>query len=223
MLYVSRYVGGDKVGVVDTDDGVEEVLTEEKLWDIVRSLHIQVVGCEKWEDSGRGYDYIYVYQPAETISVQQTKAKAILGVDIKMHNGAIANVHIDWDGIKSPVTLRLSDFGVVCLDHIFAMNDDYYSDLSVTFVLDDKLKIGKDTFSHSSAFELGFESPRVDDIGIVVDLSEITNDAVAEMVWRSLYWREALDQYEFDIFCEHVKDKPDRAKRIKSTLGCAVW
>lgn len=46
MPFISRYIGVNKYGVVDTDDGVEEVVTSADIGRTVNFLHIPIVGVD---------------------------------------------------------------------------------------------------------------------------------------------------------------------------------
>lgn len=151
MLYLSRYVYPDSFGVVDTDDGVESIVSRDDLDEICCTWLVPIEGIKIYWDSFMRYiTSIVTYQPSETMSQLQIKTKVLKGIEVHSMGDMITNVLWDKDSIITPVRIRLSDFGSSCADCILSGNR--HSRLhQVTLVLDDKLSFGGKVFKLRSS------------------------------------------------------------------------
>ena len=186
MLYVSRRVGYDKFGIVDTDDGVEEVVGYGVLLPVV-DLGIEVKGIDL-EDNRFAQSALFAvkpYQAPEYTTPLQAKTSMLRHVDIVVYKDAIVGVTTHpWD-IKEPVTIRLSDFGTHCAEGCLRDNEKIGKH-KVTLILDDKIHLDDLSLSlasNDSGFSLGVEGA-----GFVFDLREVTSMRTIDMVYRNL-WR----------------------------------
>ena len=86
MLYISRFVYKDHVGVVDSDDDKEEIVNNSSLYHLCCDLGLDIEGVELFTDNMK-FLYVgrvHVCQPLSTISVKQSKAKTLFHTDIKL-------------------------------------------------------------------------------------------------------------------------------------------
>lgn len=178
MLYVSRYVGQTKYGVVDTDDGVETVVTYQDLTEYVlnNGLDIKGVTIGYTVRKRRRVPYlssVKVYQNGSFLTAKQAKAKTLKGVDVIVNNGQIVQINIPQDGLKQPTTIKLSDFGTSCGEYIFK-NLPYLGNSSLTIELDDSVAVSAKTFKYFV------------NRGVVIDMSAVTNPKVVEYVAHEL-------------------------------------
>lgn len=178
MLYVSRYVGQTKYGVVDTDDGVETVVTYQDLTEYVinNGLDIKGVTIGYTVRKRRRVPYlssVKVYQNDSFLTGKQAKTKTLRGVDIISNNGQIAQINVGADGLKQPVRIKLSDFGTSCGEYIFK-HMPFLSNNALTIELDDNVAVGAKTLKYFV------------NRGVVLDMTAVTNPKVVEYVAHEL-------------------------------------
>lgn len=184
MLYVSRKIGVTKVGVVDTDDNVETILTLTELQRVTCELGLHVEGVTTMDrfdlrdGSSKCIHRVNVYVPPENVTTSQTKLKVLLGVEVKVNNNRIVSVSWSLPGTKDRV-VRLSDYAGSCGSSIFwAMKSQYRMttnpDSRLTFILDDNLALEDKTFKD------------VHELDVVLDVREVTNKDIVTNVYKSL-------------------------------------
>lgn len=141
MKFISRRIKHNKVGVVDTDTGKESVMTAVEAYNIDSHLE-PVAGCQA---SMGGIIFPVPYQDKSTYNRAQIKARMMGNVRVTCYNDMITA--IDWSerDFSSPVTIRLSDFGSKCADHI-VMGDIWSEKHCLTIVLDNKCKYTRRSF-----------------------------------------------------------------------------
>lgn len=118
MLYISRYIqdnhiGEDCYGVVDTDDGKEEVLTWEELeHDIIR-YKLDIKGCKVNKGfAGKGFlEDIIPWQDPQYLTRKQVKLKALAGIDVRVWKDEISYIQLNSEVMQPRYRLRLSEFG----------------------------------------------------------------------------------------------------------------
>lgn len=147
MLIVSRVINGTTVGILDTDDGVETLVSRGELDDIVfkHGLHIAGVGVGvEMSFFGAQSDYIAdieVQQDMSQVTSFQAKMKTMVGVDIRVFNDEITAIFLDEDVIRSNTVIRLSDFGHKMNWGLQVRWRKEYHDKFVTLKYDDKLEL----------------------------------------------------------------------------------
>ena len=150
MLYVSRYIGSNDYGVVDTDDNTEERISYSELVSACEKLGICVAGVAShyFDLSSRRItivDSIMAYQVPEMRSPLQVKTDVMLHVNVVTHKSMITNILWDGVGISTPPVIRLSDYGDCCGDRILSGN--CLSEVhQITLILDNKVKFTPKTF-----------------------------------------------------------------------------
>ena len=202
MLYISRAVGHGSFGVVDTDDDVEEVVSAQELVKLCKSdLGVEITGV-KLTANGTVYG-MRPYQPPETYTKNQVKAQLLQHVDIRVFRGAVSGIFWNANLIKTPITIRLSDFGESCWDGVLIGNDSD-SGVKITLVLDDKICIGEASFRMPFGTNLGPNG-----MGVVFDVREMSDGPSVYNVSQSVF-RYSDDP---DLF-ESLIDCPERIKRM---------
>lgn len=179
MLYISRYVGKDYFGVVDTDDNVEEVVSREYLSALCKDKGITVEGIIPRR---MGEDIIRVVQPESTRNKLQTKLKVLKRIEVLQRGSIITAINWQDRDIKEPVSIRLSDFGTMCADFLFMnhLSTDIEAS-NVKFILDDNIEYSTYAFNRlQGSFVVGPHG-----IGATFDLTELC-DAVANRVYGML-------------------------------------
>lgn len=177
MLYISRYIGQFKYGVVDTDDGIETVVQHKDLVEYVLDDGVEIKGVVIDYQVVKGKPQAYVkcvdvYQDVSELSRAQTKAKVLQGIDIRTYGDKITSITVN----KSQFTdraIRLSDYGKSCGEYIFKMMA-YFKPGSVTFILDDKIEIVGKSFKDFVAH------------GIRVDMREVNNRKTVEYICKEI-------------------------------------
>lgn len=199
MLYVSRCVGQKKFMVCDTDDGTEEEVTFSKLHGIIK-LGIEVKGVEVGtrvvnKTVQTFIKRVEVYQDVGNLTAKQVKLKTLGGIEIKTQGDTITNITWRDEQTKRRVRIRLSDYGTKCADYIIRGGQQWHK-VPIILVLDDKIKIRKNTFygfTHSLAF---------------IDLTEVTDVRTAKFVYEE--WIENGSSVSlYDIVADN-KERLDR-------------
>lgn len=182
MLYISRYVGEESFGVVDTDDNTEEIVSYAELSNLVCHRGVVICGAKPVRGVDGEYwiteDDIFVCQPSNLLSNLQVKTRVLRHIDVIVYNSMITSVLVYPREMSKHVEIRLSDFGTSCGDFILSRNQPSHKCM-VTLKLDDKLDFGKDTFSLRFC-DNAFVGLR--DVGVKFDFCELS-DAKAEKAY----------------------------------------
>lgn len=173
MLYLSRFLGPDAYGVVDTDDGVEDIVSFSDLYSALIA-GIEVVGVCATNLSGHT-----IHQPAETSSQFQVKTNLLYGVDVKTFGDTITNIRLD--NCSKPVTLRLSYYGKSCAGFIFTGNKNVGRH-RLTLVVD--VDFTEDTFKVHPMLEFFYAG--ASGIGVIYDLREL-DDEKAGLAYKTIF------------------------------------
>lgn len=180
MLYISRWVGS-KVMVYDTDDSSETLCSFDDLSQALQA-GLQINGVEtQFTDVAcmhiPAIKNVKAWQDPATCSVLQTKMSVVGHIDVTKFGRLITNIKWRGDEIFEPVSLRLSDFGEECADHIFYGNF-YTSAVKAIVIFDDKIK-----FTGLSLYARVF----MGSIGAMYDLREVRNEEKASIVYKMLF------------------------------------
>ena len=213
-MYISRWVGySGSVGIVDTDDGVEEVVSNSKMVSAVHTHSLKVLGFGGLHKT---------YQPQGTKTPLQLKMKLMQYVDVTMHNGVVTGVHWNVDEIRRPATIRLSDFSSKLSDFILRGNDDM-GVVHATLVFDDKLdRLPK--FSVSAV--LWEDAAMYEDV--LFDLREVTDKTLALSIYRSIFSCVGLPGYEeiavpSKILASIVDNGERRERMSRVAVPSGMW
>ena len=184
MLYISRRIGANKAGVVDIDDGVEQIIS---LYQFGSSMYkkLGVRGCT-FTGMYQSSVIVLPYQPDETRSPIQLKARLLTGVDIKVYNDIVTNINLSAV-LNPPVTIRLSDFGSKCSDCLLLGNKDTGRHI-ITLVFDNKISVGDDAFRRDiEIIGLGVQGVGVKfDLREAEDVSKIYSGLIRFNGWQIL-------------------------------------
>lgn len=181
MLYISRWVGYDgSVGIADTDDGVEEIVSNKCMAEAVLEDGLVVSGWGSLH---------HTVQPHGEKTPLQLKTKLLQFTDVDIYKGAISSIRWDIDHMRHPVTIRLSDFATSCHDFILRGNDiiDFKC---MTLVFDDKLARMS---LYSLAAVVWPESDIFEDV--YYDLREVKDTMLALSIYRSIFSCVELPNY----------------------------
>lgn len=176
MLYISRFVDPRQFGVVDTDDGVENLVRYADLY-TANNLGLDIVGAEPDR-----LDEIFIHQPVETMSRQQVKTRTLLGVDVKIYNNEITNILLC--DIQEPVTIRLSDYASACAGYILTGNDQGNGH-KLTLVLDEKCRFSQYTWQVQPLLNF-YAYVGVHGMGVKFDLREL-NEGSARIFYNTVF------------------------------------
>lgn len=197
MLFISRYVRNvDSInyGLVDTDTGIEEVVDWSHIWRLTIKQNAKIAGV----DIVGNTVVMSVYQEPSTITLAQIKLKMLRYVDVKTYNGMVTSIKWDINKIKSPVRVRLSDFGTKCADYCMFENEGHADGLKVLLILDNKVTINKTFFDISHVNNLTYH-------GVALDFTELDDENAAK-AYTFLYVQVSRGTI--------VRDTPDRYKRL---------
>ena len=190
MLYISRQVGEDDFGVVDTDDGVEQAISFSGICHCVSELGLSIAGVATEElPFGRFVHDITVYQPEWSLSREQVRLQLLLNVSIVVYKSMITKIAWDADKILKPVTIRLSDFGTQLGKNIL-LGNKFVGRHVITLVLDDKLQHNDEDSGYVGFPEgllIGDTDLGVNGMGVMFDLRELSNSSVVRLLYDGLY------------------------------------
>lgn len=200
MLYISRFVGYDHYGVVDTDDGIETIVSLSELRDIVCVQRIGICGVIS-DGSALRENMVFIYQPQHTRSKLQIKTRVLKGIDIKVFGTMITSITLDEVSNDNIVDIRLSDFGDACADFVLTRNTPN-AGYRLNLILDDKVRYSP--FAFCRRYYTSFANRG--GIGVVFDMRECS-DLVAEQLYRMI--RNDRNEMLGSIF-----DKAERMDRL---------
>lgn len=211
MLFISRYCGGTEwqpdFGVVDTDDGVEEVVCYDELDRVCVDYDLDIAGVTYLRKHPIvELENIIPWQAPSSISALQAKLAALYGIHTTIWNGMITSITWGNSAASSPATIRLSNLGHSCADYLLN-SCMFYQRHIATFVLDDSVTITGDTFKILSSLTIG-----MDGLGAAFDLREVSDDSVAKKVYLCVYEGEENEPYT-DII-----DSSERKRRMYEEL-----
>ena len=198
LLYISRFIGLSKFGVVDTDDNTESIVTYKELSEYCIDLGMDIKGVTLHTVHSRGrqklgIQSVNVYQNAGTVTRDQAKLKLLRGVDIKNYGGRIVSVDVDVNVIPKDLCIRLSDYGTSCGEYMFK-GMPYTRMKLLTLIVDEKVEVNGKSFKHFI------------DRGVCLDMREVTSKKTVDYVAREV----ASTSRVIPKVYEAVIDEPNR-------------
>lgn len=205
MLFVSRRVGYDRVGICDTDDGIEEIVHRKDLLSICQS---GVVIKGVWNPSGHSMDTATavdntVVQDPSTVTRYQTKLKTIYGIDTVVFRGEIAKISWRNKKVSKVVVVKLSDLGDTLGNWAIAGNHDN-ENTQVILSFDDSVKVLEGALFLTSLH---------DNAGVMYDVSAVRDDRNAKRVYA-----EVCESLHWETASKYILDVPERKQRLGEIL-----
>lgn len=200
MLYISRFAGIERFGVTDTDDGVETVVSLSQLKNIL-GMGIEVLGVDAVVHPFRGprsidIRTVKVCPPNVKGTTAQAKALIMYGVDVRSDKGRVTSVSWLYDKVgknDGPVRIRLSEHGNLLENFSFARTGTIPTGMRLIFVLDDKIKVKKQSFQRF-----------FDHYGcLVLDVSEVTSHRTLQYAYEEYFVQHRGDIEDVD---RHIID-----------------
>lgn len=191
MLFLSRRVGLNTYGVVDTDDNVETVVSYKDLASCIIERGLKIAGVAVLADRSSAALSVAPYQLQDSITPFQVKTSLAYHVDIITYGTIITGIRIHSSEIVAPVRLRLSDYGDSCAAYIFRGLNSCSRLHKLTLVIDDKLSLADETFyigSIDAGSSLGLRG-----IGVVFDMREVTDTKIVGNIYGALYNHDPFD------------------------------
>lgn len=204
MYYVSRRGYPNFCFVVDTEDGVESLVSYTDLAYATERMGLDVKGAILSYSAFGGSDIRHVsdvqpYQPEETKSKLQIKTSLLYDTDILVYGNEITSITVREP--KSIAKIRLSDFGE-CVGS-YVLDTCRFSDKNkIVLVLDNKLTFSRQAFQTSGGF-----APY--DFGVALDIHEL-NDIAARLIY-SMFILNGKDGISLSII--------DNKKRIEKAFS----
>jgi hypothetical protein len=178
MLYISRCYQGDKYGVVDSDDDVEEFVSTQEILSYVKDLHLDIKGVKITSD---GFVNIEAY-PYET-NVKCTKLKILYGINIVTRGDSIGLIEVPENAnVDKPI--RLSNYGHIIED--YALKPFTHAGKPVVLILDDSLKFTARAFTKLAT---------VARTCYIFDIMGVTDTDIIESVYMRCLNRFAKEDY----------------------------
>lgn len=214
MLYLSRILNPEnpkyrKYGIVDSDDGIETLITRDELKEIVlvNNLEIRGVSVITTIDGVKDIRVRLPQQEPSTLVGSQVRMKVLTGVNITVFNGEITAIQIDNKFLQDRQRIRLSKFGnkmSIRVKTYFKGFPPYSDTKAVVFVLDDKIEIVGRLIDFYSVKH------------VVYDISKVTNPDVVRMFYTTLKNSMMRINYGFESF---VIDRKDRMAYQKFSIA----
>lgn len=207
MLYISRFVGQSKYGVVDTDDGTETIITHKELWEYCIDLHMDIKGVRLGTTVSRNKEKLCikdvdVYQCPDFVTKEQAKLNVLRGITIKTYGSQIVSVFADRNVVPKGTRVRLSDYGTSCGEYILK-GMPYGCVPIVTLVLDDKIAITGKSLKYFP------------DRCMCVDMHEVKSQKTVDFVCRELVSSSRILNTVWSVVL-------DTADRMDYYIGVAV-
>lgn len=205
MLFISRRIGYGNYGIVDTDDGVEEIAGVGMIARAITSgVEIQGVTVVVVAHSMQGalVDDIRPYQLPSELTQLQAKVNLLKKVEVTTYHSAITSIRLRSKEIQEPVVLRLSDFGNRCMDCVLQGNIRS-GQHKLTLILDNKIELEDIAFCLPSS-DNG-SSVGVHGVGVKFDVREVRYNRVVENVYRAVYAGNSLELWDTIIDSERRK------------------
>lgn len=190
MLYVSRYIGRNKLGVVDTDDGVEDEFPVNVISDIEMQYGFSIAGSEN-----RNLSYAPYQLPSETHPLQ-AKLLMAYGIGTVIYKGKLSAFFWSQKADNGVVNIRVSD--LVTGFHDFVFRDNLYgSDTQVRFIFDDKVEpvgpfsliplIGRQVVDNVNSIPVSFDLREVTNLELVSSVYDSLRKNVTDLQCCSIY------------------------------------
>ena len=190
MLYVSRYIGRNRLGVVDTDDGVEDEFPVNVISDIEMQYGFSIAGSEN-----RNLSYAPYQLPSETHPLQ-AKLLMVYGIGTVIYKGKLSAFFWSQKADNGVVNIRVSD--LVTGFHDFVFRDNLYgSDTQVRFIFDDKVEpvgpfsliplIGRQVVDNVNSIPVSFDLREVTNLELVSSVYDSLRKNVTDLQCCSIY------------------------------------
>lgn len=182
MLYISRLVHGFtvlKYGVVDTEDGKEEVVSNSDLYCYCQEYDLTIRGCIPDEPKvGFSMNGVFPFQHPDYMTKAQAKLFMLYGIELTLWKDMITRIAWEPSEIKEPIELRLSDYGGRLGDYIFA-GLACSATHKVTVVLDDNINFNDQSLHTYSPFFLCLDS-----YGLKYDIRDMQDKEKVRAIYR---------------------------------------
>lgn len=214
MLYISNIPNFDLYSVTDTDDRSVEVVSKAKLLNAVLHYGIKVHGVTVTEGKfGRYVSSIDIFEGWKSeLPDGPEKTKLLFnGVDLRVFEGEITYISFSNKIMADRTRLRLSQYGNTISLGV-AVEDDSENTFfeeehkALVLVFDDNITVT------GAAPMIMKKHPHV-----VFDISEVSNDAVAELFYMSVFAVDApiASCNRLRLWEHNVIDKPERLLRYQ--------
>lgn len=199
MYYVSRLLPGNKVGVVDTDDGKEDIFTRVQIRELTCKMGIPIEGVTvSFMENVHRYTVEKIeVSRRDAMDAKAVKRAMLQGVDISTRNGTIVRVSTNQPGM----TLRLSDYGVKCGTDIFEAG---HIEEPLTVIIDDNIDFTSRSFPYRGYGNMS---------KVHLDISELTQMKKVVQIYSS-FLKNGCSKISW-----HVTDSPAR-KDLYETIQC---
>lgn len=174
MLYVSRRIGARKLGIVDTDDNTESIVSSRQVAEALQA-GLKIEGIEVLDEKHRKHGTVFsvnirVYQSEDNVSRLQAKTSVIKGVSVITSGNLITGIRWKQDTIVKGTSIRLSDFGTECSDFLF-YGSPISGEIVLTVVLDDTVKLSKKALERFVV------------CGVAIDITSVTKQSIVRQVY----------------------------------------
>ena len=219
MLFISRHIWLDNpesskyspyglsqchcYGVVDSDDGVEEVVGADDIQTIVREYGVDIAGVE-YCDNYRNMSGRHPYQLNPSLVC--VKTSLMKHIDVTVYGSMITGIKWNIPTKTLPTSIRLSDFGDSCADLMMFENLENSSlNGLITLIFDDNIQSIEPRALRLCGY--GGETCHLGSgdggVGMIVDLHEVHDAALASNIYQQLF------AYSGNIF-GHIIDIEER-------------
>lgn len=214
MLYISNIPNFDLYSVTDTDDRSVEVVSKAKLLNAVLHYGIKVHGVTVTEGKfGKYVSSIDIFEGWKSeLPDGPEKTKLLFnGIDLRVFEGEITYISFSNKIMADRTRLRLSQYGNFVSFGVVIEDDSentFFEEehKALVLVFDDNITVT------GAASLIMKKHPNV-----VFDISEVSNDAVAELFYMSVFAVDApiASCNRLKLWQYNVIDKPERLLRYQ--------
>ena len=206
MLYISRYIGTYNFGVVDTDDGVEQEISQSELESAINVSRLDIVGSRRIAGFTNRHT-ASPWQDPSTLTPIQTKTHMMCGVDVLIYKNMITKVVWRPMSVKGGVVkVRLSQFGNRLTSKCFYDNSAFCEGQTI-LILDNKLSYDEEAFRQPVGAGVAYDNRYY---GVTFDLRELS-DSNAILVYRGI-----LKSIRVALLEGAVIDTDERTARVQA-------
>lgn len=179
---------------MDTDDGVETVVTFKYLREIVKDSGIRIEGVNVTKSGA--VSSVTVCPPKSVSPSQGLKMRVLLGVDVKTSGDEVVDIEINYMTVTKGVIIRLSDFGSKVKWQLLCSFGHEIRETPITLVIDDKIEI----YGNASSLRNG---------SVRFDIREVSNEDVVSEFYQAAYNSHLVESKYIESL---IVDRPDRLR-----------
>lgn len=188
MFYVSKVVGRRKYAIMDTEDGIEQVLDVNEIIEALETgIDIEGINYKRF---GTGRVSInYIIPISETKNVKALKALMLQGVSMEISGDTLVSIYLDSATVDS--NLVLSKYCSNVADYVVRYKwgeHIQHTNHKVTIILDDKVTFSAKSFKDADSCR-----------NAIFDIRQMTNETLINNLYKSCFSTDYRDPHLHNI------------------------